>query len=83
MIVTPLDALLIVLFSFSFLAAFFGAAWPLDKAVSLWIDGKDKQAVKFAAAGAVTVTIFLTGTVYLIGKVKSEEPQCPQVTQQR
>ncbi|WP_293817657.1 hypothetical protein [uncultured Corynebacterium sp.] len=77
---TLLDVLLIVLLSISFLAAFFGAAWP---AVSRWIDGKNKQAAKFAAAGAVTITIFLMGTVYLIGNVKSEEPQCPHVIQQQ
>lgn len=78
---TLLDALLIVLFAFAFLAALFAAGWPLERALSLWSDGKDRQAAKFAAIGAITVTIFLTGAVYLIGKVESEEPQCPQVTQ--
>lgn len=80
---TPLGALQIVLFSITFLAAFFGAAWPIIRAGDLWTDGKDRQAAKSLALGVVTVTIFLTGTVYLLGKAKSEEPQCPQVTQQR
>lgn len=77
---TLFDALQIVLFAFAFLVAFFAAGWPLERALSLWSDGKDKQAAKFAAVGAVTITIFLTGAVYLIGKVESEEPQCLPTT---
>lgn len=80
---TLLDAIQGTLFIFAFLASAFGAMWPLAKAINLWIDDKNKQAAKFATAGAITVAVFLTGAIYLAGQAKESEPQCPQVTQQR
>ena len=81
---TLLDAMQGTLFIFAFLAIAFGAVWPLAKALNLLFDDKSKQAAKFAAIGAVTTAIFLTGAIYLAGQTKeSEESQCPHVIQQR
>lgn len=80
---TLIDALMGTLFVFVFLAIAAGAMFPLAMAINLWMDDEGKQAVKFAAIGAVTTFIFLTGAVYLAGQIKESEPQCPHVIQQR
>ena len=80
---TLLDALQGTLFIFVFLAIAAGAMFPLAMAINLWMDDKGKHAVKFAAIGAVTTFVFLTGTVYLAGQAKESEPQCPRTIYQR
>lgn len=80
---TLLDALAGALFVFVFLAIAAGAMFPLAMAINLWADDKNRQAVKFAAIGAVTTFVFLTGFAYLVGQAKESEPQCPHVIQQQ